>query len=104
MGNLSQKTNGDQMELSFEPSATPDGCEAWKQERARAMETLARKLGLPLGHPVEAWLVGGVRLRGVLRVKDGAFIPPTGQWPKLVLVVDGVEFQMSEIESCVRTD
>lgn len=104
MGDLGQTPNVDQLELSFEPSATSGGCEAWKQERARATENLARKLGLPLGHPVEAWLVGGVRLRGVLRVKDGAFLPPTGQGPKLVFVVDGVEFQQSELESCVRTD
>jgi len=103
MENLGQTPEADQMELSFEPSGIPDGCEAWKRERGRAAEKLARTLGLPLGHPVEAWLAGGVRLRGVLRVKDGAFIPPVGQSPKLVFVIDGVEFQQSEIESCVRT-
>jgi hypothetical protein len=68
------------------------------------MKALARKLDLPLGHPVEVWLVDNVRLRGVLRLREEClFLPEFGEG-NLQFVVDGVAFTVGEMESCVRTD
>jgi hypothetical protein len=69
-----------------------------------ATEAAAEKLNLPLGHPSEVWLCGGIRLRGTLRlVKDILFIEED-RLRSLPLEIAGVTFTFAEIESCVRLD
>jgi len=68
------------------------------------VESLARRISLPLGHEVEVWLVGGVRLRGKLRLKEEMLVIEEDAARHLELVVDRVPFVYREMESCVRLD
>jgi hypothetical protein len=68
------------------------------------MKELARQMGLPLEHPVEVWVRGGVRLRGLLRLREKILFIQEEKETGLALVVDGVPFKWEEIESCVRLD
>jgi len=61
-----------QSEFSFDPDASEEGHTRWLFSRRMAVEILARKMNLPLGHQVEVWLYGGIRLRGLLRLKEEA--------------------------------
>jgi hypothetical protein len=72
--------------------------------RRTAVEVVARKLNLPLGHQVEIWLIGGVRLRGWLRLKEEALFLEEDKIRHLELTVDHVPFTYREMESCVRLD
>ena len=69
-----------------------------------AAAELARRIGLPLGHQVEVWLYGGVRLRGKLRLREELLFIEEEQVRHLELVVDHVTFAYREMESCVRLD
>ena len=88
---------------STDPSAETAGYQRWKQERAATLEKLARSLGLPLGHRVEVWLRGNIRLTGLLTLREEKLILDEPH-PKLELVVDNVPFTPGELESCVRLD
>ena len=85
-----------QAELGFGDAGQSNGYQLWVQERAKEMQAMARRLGLPLGHAVEVWLKDGTLLQGRLLVRGDA--------TKWELVVGRVGFSVSEIESCVRTD
>jgi hypothetical protein len=69
-----------------------------------AVEAAAQKLNLPLGHPTEIWLRGGIRLRGVLRLANDVLFIEEQRVLNLPLVLEGITFTYSEIESCVRLD
>ena len=58
-----------QSELGFGEDGSNEGYTRWLLGRKVATEILARKMGLPLGHEVEVWLIGGLRLRGKLRFR-----------------------------------
>lgn len=95
-----------QLELGLgEGSASPgDGLDIWHAERNDALKQAIAQLGLPIGHPVEIWLRGGVRLRGRLQLRDTLLVlEDRGAW-NLELRVDGVGFRPAEVESCVRLD
>ena len=94
----------EQCELSWYASPERDGHAMWQRQRREAMSQLARKLGLPLGHPVEVWLRGDIRLRGTLRLREEMLFMPDDQECNLQLTVDGVHFTTAEMESCVRRD
>lgn len=68
------------------------------------LKRVGLELGLPLNHEVEVWLRGGVRLRGQLTLREEILFVETPRDLNLELVVDGVTFRWTEIESCVRTD
>jgi hypothetical protein len=93
-----------QGEFHFDPSASGDGYTQWQASRRMAVEALARKMNLPLGHQVEVWLNGGVRLRGVLRLKNETMFIEEERVRHLELTVDHVPFTYRDLESCVRTD
>jgi hypothetical protein len=93
-----------QFEFEFNRSQSEAGYNQWQQERRAALEKLARKMGLPIGHRVEVWLQGGIRLRGWLRLEEERLWVENARDFKLRLVVDGVPFTAAEIESCVRQD
>jgi hypothetical protein len=51
-------------------------------------EELARRIHLPLGHEVEVWLYGGIRLRGKLSVKEEMLLIEEERVRHLELMVD----------------
>ena len=65
---------------------------------------MARRLNLPLGHQVEVWLTGGIRLRGRLRLQESLLFVEEERVRHLGLMVDHVSFTYREMESCVRLD
>ena len=82
------------------------GYDHWLAGRKRAVAELARRLNLPLQHPVEVWLTGGIRLRGRLQLQEEKlFLEATEERGRdLGLRVDQVTFTFKEMESCVRLD
>lgn len=93
-----------QSELSFGEDGNAEGYTRWLVGRQVATEILARKMGLPLGHEVEVWLVGGMRLRGKLRLQEETLFIEEERVRHLGLRVDKVAFTYREMESCVRLD
>jgi hypothetical protein len=94
----------DQLGFNFNATQTNDALLAWRQQRKQAHITLARKLGMPIDHEVEVWLHGGIRLRGVLRIKENLLFVADGDLPDLLFEVGKVSFGVHEMESCVRLD
>ncbi len=80
------------------------GYTQWLTGRQVAVEQLARRLNLPLGHQVEIWLYGGIRLRGKLRLSEEMLFIDEERARHLELLVDRVSFAYREMESCVRLD
>ncbi len=76
----------------------------WLFDRLRAKKALARKLNLPLGHDVEVWLHGGIRLRGELCLKEELLFVENDRVNELELLIGKATFLAHDIESCVRMD
>jgi len=93
-----------QSELNFGEDGSNEGYTRWLLGRKVATEILAGKMGLPLGHEVEVWLIGGMRLRGKLRLQEETLFIEEEHVRHLGLRVDKVAFTYREIESCVRLD
>jgi hypothetical protein len=93
-----------QGQFNFEADGTDLGYTRWLTGRRMAVEELARRINLPLGHQVEVWLLGGIRLRGRLRLEDEILFIDEERVRHLGLVVDNVAFTYRELESCVRLD
>ena len=93
-----------QGEFSFDSGASDRGYVQWLAGRRVAADELARRMGLPLGHEVEVWLVGGVRLRGKLRLVENLLFIEEDRVRHLELMVDRVPFAYREMESCIRLD
>ena len=90
--------------FDFDTSANGEGYTRWLAGRQMAAEELARRIHLPLGHPVEVWLHGGIRLRGKLRLREEMLLIEEDRVRQLELIVDNVTFTYREMESCVRLD
>jgi hypothetical protein len=93
-----------QGEFNFDAGTTGEGYSCWLAGRKLAAVELARRLNLPLQHEVEVWLVGGIRLRGKLRLSEEMLFIEEDHVRHLELQVDHVPFKMRELESCVRLD
>jgi hypothetical protein len=93
-----------QGQFNFESGGTEQGYVQWLARRRVAVEELARRIHLPLGHQVEVWLYGGIRLRGKLRLQEEILFIEEDRIRHLELVVDKVSFTYREMESCVRMD
>ncbi len=93
-----------QPQFRFDKPSSEDGYAKWLDARQSAAHELAQKLGLPLGHQVEVWLTGEIRLRGKLRLQEQVLFVEPGQDQQLGLLVDHVEFTYGEMQSCVRQD
>lgn len=93
-----------QGEFAFDSTGAENGLNQWLAGRKTAITELARRLNLPLGHRVEVWLSGGVRLRGELRLKEAILFVEEDRVRHLDLIVDHVAFQYREIESWIRLD
>jgi hypothetical protein len=93
-----------QSEFNFESGDRKDGYTQWLTGRRVAAQELARRIHLPLGHQVEVWLYGGVRLRGKLLLSEDLLFIEEEHVRHLELMVDRVPFVYREMESCVRLD
>jgi hypothetical protein len=93
-----------QSEFNFEKQRPGAGYARWLAGRRMAAVELARRMNLPVGHEVEVWLLGGVRLRGRLRLREELLFVEEEQVRHLELMVDRVGFFYREMESCVRLD
>lgn len=93
-----------QFELEFGSSQSSAGYDGWVAQRKRASLELGKKLNLPIGHAVEVWLKGGIRLRGVLHLSHDILVVEDAPPDDLRFRVDGVEFALAEMESFVRMD
>jgi len=93
-----------QSEFTFDRLGSEAGYTQWLARRHMAAHELARRMNLPLGHQVEVWLVGDIRLRGVLRLKEEALFIEEDRVRHLELEVDHVSFTYREMLSCVRQD
>ncbi len=93
-----------QSEFNFGAGKTDQGYTQWLAGRRVAVEELARRIQLPLGHQVEVWLYGGVRLRGKLQLQEEVLFIEEERVRHLELAVDRVAFTYREMESCVRVD
>jgi hypothetical protein len=93
-----------QGEFTFEAGLEQDGYARWQAARKESAIAQARRLNLHLGHQVEVWLRGGVRLRGLLRLREEQLLVEEDRIRHLELMVDRVPFTYREIDSCVRLD
>jgi len=96
--------NPQQPEFNFSANLPAIGYDRWRANREALIRDLACRMHLPLGHYVEVWLIGGVRLRGKLMLQEEALLVEEGHEKLLKLQVDRVPFTYGEIESCVRAD
>jgi len=94
----------DQGEFKFGKSGSETGYVKWVESRRVAAAELARQIGLPLGHLVEVWLRGQIRLRGKLRLQEEVLFIEEDRVRQLGLAVDHINFVYREMESCVRLD
>ena len=94
----------DQPEFDFASNGSEEGFASWRRQREEAVREWARSMGLPIHHPVEVYLAGGIRLRGELRLKEERLFMEERRDFEVELEVAGVAFQPKEIESCVRLD
>ena len=93
-----------QNEFKFQSDGSEAGYSQWVVVRQMAAQAAAEKLNLPIGHETEVWLRGNIRLRGRLRLRNELLFVEESQIKTLALVLEGVTFRYSEIESCVRLD
>ncbi len=93
-----------QGELNFQGESAEAGYSEWIIVRNMAAEAAAQKLNLPIGHETEVWLRNGIRLKGKLRLSNDLLFVEETQIKTLPLVIDGVTFSFSELESCVRLE
>ena len=93
-----------QGELNFDSGSGQDGYNKWVAVRQLTAHKAAEKLNLPVEHPTEVWLRGGIRLHGTLRLTRDLLFIEEERIRSLPLEVDGVSFTFAEIESCVRMD
>ena len=93
-----------QLEINFRSSQPEHGFQIWLNQRRAALTELARHLGLPLGHPVELWLKGDVRLSGILQLAEPPLFLPEDRNLRLELRIERCTFTPEDIESCVRVD
>ncbi len=94
----------EQGELNFSKVGAERGYMQWVAGRKVAAVELARRINLPLGHQVEIWLRGGVRLRGKLRLHEEMLFIEEERIRHLELMIDHIAFTYREMESCVRLD
>jgi hypothetical protein len=104
IGKLCNERMTTQGEFTFGAEGPDQGYVQWLTGRKMAVEELARRINLPLGHEVEVWLYGGIRLRGRLRLQEEVLFIEEERVRHLELLVDRVPFAYREMESCVRVD
>jgi len=94
----------EQGSFDFSVSAQGEGYSRWLKARQIATGAMAMRLNLPLGHEVEVWLRGEIRLRGRLRLKEDQLFIHEEAIAHLELRVGDVDFRAGEVERCIRLD
>lgn len=97
-------SSGAQGQFNFVASGGESGYTKWIANRRATAAELARRMNLPIGHRVEVWLYGGIRLRGELRLQEEMLFIDEERVRHMELVVDHVRFTYREMESCLRLD
>lgn len=93
-----------QLEINFAAGQDEQGLSQWQKARRAAMQSLAHKLGLPLGRLAEVRLRDGVVLRGRLSACEEQLFVEAQRDFHLELRIDRATFAAADIESCVRLD
>ncbi len=88
-----------QGEFDFDRAQPGEGYIKWLTGRRVAVEQLARRLNLPLGHEVEVWLYGNIRLRGKLRLQEEVLLVEEAGVRHLGFLVDRAPFTYREMQS-----
>ena len=94
----------EQGQFDFQVTGSEAGYSKWLAGRRLATQELARRINLPIGHQVEVWLSGEIRLRGMLKLQEEVLFIEEERVRHLGLRVDHVAFSYREMESCVRLD
>jgi len=79
----------------------PDALVAWRAARREAMESRARKQGLPLGQRVRVDFACGPPLEGVLLLNEETLFLSDRRNPKLHLRIGTADFHANEISACL---
>ena len=93
-----------QHEINFAAGQDEQGLSQWQKARRAALQSLAHKLGLPLGHLAEVRLRDGVVLRGRLCTCEEQLFVEAKRDFHLELRIDRATFAAADVESCVRLD
>jgi len=101
---LTTLTMDKQGQLNLEVEGEADGYTHWLAGRRLAVNEMARRLNLPLGHQVEVWLADGICLRGQLRLQEEVLFIEEERVRHLQLRIDRTCFDYRDLESCVRLD
>lgn len=95
----------DQLSFDFDHAhGAVSGIALWREMRAAQLEALARRNGLPIGHPVRVWLASGVMIEGSLALASDELWTDPHRSQELPLRIGKVDFRAAEVESCVRID
>ena len=92
-------------DFSESPGAAPgERIEAWRAERRTAIESLARKQGLPLGRRVRIDFWSGPSLEGPLVLDEEKLFVDPRRDPSLHLRIGSADFHANEIAACTAMD
>ena len=94
----------EQSQFQFGTNASEAGYSKWLAARRLATHEVARRMNLPVGHEVEVWLLGEIRLRGKLELQEEVLFIVEERVRHLELVIGHVRFTYREMQSCVRLD
>ena len=92
-------------DFSKSPGTVPgEGIEAWRAERWKHIESLARKQGLPIGRQVRIDFWNSPSLEGLLVLdEEKLFVDPCRD-PSLHLRIGSADFHANEIAACTALD
>lgn len=85
------------------PPAMADPLSTWRESRAREVERMCRRLGLPIGRNAEVRLKSGTTLRGLLQFAEETLLVETDRKTVIFRIAEAT-FHMSEIAAAVRMD
>jgi hypothetical protein len=93
-------------QIQFDFQAAPQAADPllpWRESRAREIEKLCYRVGLPLGKNAEVRLKSGTTLRGPLRLAEETLLIDADR-KTVILRIAEATFHISEIAAAVRTD
>lgn len=97
----------EQLPLGFSGGGTgsgESGLDRWRENRQSAMEALAAREGIPLGHRVRVDFENGPPLEGILYLDKESLFLPTKREPHLMLRVGTSTFEKDDVAAIIRLD
>lgn len=85
-------------------SGLENGLIHWREKRRAAMEALAARQGLPLGHRVRVEFQNGPPLEGTLLLDQEDLFLLEKRNNRILLRIDSATFHADEITACIRLD